>query len=713
MTTPHPPLRHLIVSREFPPAAYPPGGIGTYTGNIARLLATAGETVHVIGERWSGAPLEREVLCEGRLVIHRVGLEEPRTPRGGRMASSETELRLLGASGFPAQRFSWQAALLAERLIEQEHIDVIEGQDWEAPLYYLLLRRALGLGPARLPPCLVHVHSPTEFIYRHNEWAAGRPQYAPMVRLEEYCIGAADALLCPSRYLADQAAARYAIPAGRIRVIPYPTGDFPFIPRGAAAWNGGGIIYIGRLEPRKGLIEFVEAAVDVAQSNPSARFDFVGDDVRYRGSLSVRRYMETRIPGGLRERFRFHGVQHRAQLPRLLAKARAAVIPSRWENFPNTCIEAMCSGLPVIASPNGGMAELLEDGVTGWLAPSQAPDGLAIALRRALATAPQDCEAMGRAAALAIQGRCGNEVTTPRHVGLRVEVAQGGATRSVRLPDRLDRARRSPPPIEMKRRGLGVVVDALENERFEVALRSLQTQSVLPTAVMVLNHPTAGNSSPTETLSRAVRSLIQDHGVAAVALVPGTASLTPEFIAVCGTALERDAELGLVSGWLDDGGGGFLRPCPMFPYQWIEDDVGAVAVVRAEAFLQAGGLRSSLPVSYARWDLHNAVLACGWKAVSFPAVLARVETIPSLRGGTDSRSAALLHAIKERFPEELAADSARVAELEGAPDQEPELRVRDMLRMPVRTQIAIAADALRNPRRVLDWFRGRWDRRRR
>ena len=48
-----------------------------------------------------------------------------------------------------------------------------------------------------------------------------------------------------------------------------------------------------------------------------------------------------------------------------------------------SCVEAMAWGLPVIASPAGGMAEMLEDGGTGWIAASQSPPDLASALRRA------------------------------------------------------------------------------------------------------------------------------------------------------------------------------------------------------------------------------------------------------------------------------------------------------------------------------------------
>ena len=65
-------MRHLIICPEYPPAPMPPGGIGTYVRHISRLLAEAGETTHVIGPLWEGAPNRTEETCGGKLVIHRV-----------------------------------------------------------------------------------------------------------------------------------------------------------------------------------------------------------------------------------------------------------------------------------------------------------------------------------------------------------------------------------------------------------------------------------------------------------------------------------------------------------------------------------------------------------------------------------------------------------------------------------------------------------------
>ena len=120
-------MNHLIISREYPPAAYPAGGIGTYVANIARMLAERGETVHIIGQRWKGAPLSRESSHEGHLVIHRIGPEDPvESNRLDGKPSTAPEIGGLRRTEFPDQWFAWHAAFLIERLIDQEEIDVIE-----------------------------------------------------------------------------------------------------------------------------------------------------------------------------------------------------------------------------------------------------------------------------------------------------------------------------------------------------------------------------------------------------------------------------------------------------------------------------------------------------------------------------------------------------------------------------------------------------------
>src|SRR6185312_16302863 len=117
-------------------------------------------------------------------------------------------------------------------------------------------------------------------------------------------------------------------------------------------------------------------------------FDFIGSDTSLDGGpgRSVRDYLNGRIPRLLRRRFRFHGSMSREKLIGVLSKSPLAVVPSQWENLPYSCIEAMCTGLPVLVSPTGGMAELIADNESGWVAPETTPAGLASALRRFLDT---------------------------------------------------------------------------------------------------------------------------------------------------------------------------------------------------------------------------------------------------------------------------------------------------------------------------------------
>jgi len=443
-------MKHLIICREYPPA--PAGGIGTYVDHISRLLAESGETVHVIGQLWEGAEKETEEACNGNLIIHRIPFEDWTTlfrPRASSLIRSKTA-RDLFASDFPPQSFAWQAGLLAERLVEEEGVDVIEAQDYEAPLYHFQLRRAQGHGPKRCPPCFVHLHSPTEFIAWHNEWNPGLARSVTAKRLEDYSISAADGWLCPSRFFAQQAEARYGLPGASVAVIPYPLGDVSAIDRVGEVWSNGSVCYVGRLERRKGVVEWIEAAVAVAPRYPNARFEFVGANVLGANRILSEGLLDRLIPRHLRGRFVFHGAVNRTAIPRFLKRARIAAVPSRWDNFPNACVETMGSGLPVIASRQGGMVEMISDGRNGWLAETADKARLQEALKRALETPPAQIAAMGKNAAHSVQELCQNRSIIERHLTLRRRLVDQGAQRSLNPPSVPQEAQ--PPATEPSER---------------------------------------------------------------------------------------------------------------------------------------------------------------------------------------------------------------------------------------------------------------------
>jgi glycogen synthase len=632
-------MEHLIVCREYPPAPSPPGGIGTYVKHLANLLAEAGEIVHVIAQRWEGAPQKTSESHNGRLVIHRVSLDEAVAE-----AADADLLEGLASSDCPSQVFAWQTAKVAESLIRTEAIGVVEAPEWEAPLYYLQVRRALGLGPGKQPPCLVHLHSPSELIFRHNGWDVSLTDFAPLRRFEEYTVQAADALVCPSRYLAREARELFGVADLDIEVIPYPMGNTAVIERKPDVWQRNVFCYSGRLELRKGVVEWVDAAIEAANSHPDAIFEFIGGDTSLNGGAGawVSDHLKGRIPRRLLPRFRFHGSQSREMLLESLSRASVAVIPSRWENLPYSCIEAMSTGLPVLVSPNGGMAELVVDGKSGWIAGGASAPGLLSALRRALDTPADKRADMGHEAAQSVRRICGNESVLERHIELRTRLASKGSRRSRSVPASTDARSASP---STHRRGVGIVVTCLERpDLLPDCLASIRGQTVPADKIVVVMDErhrftceTTGIESfpiapcPVEAARKFGFSRLLDRApeLRCVVFVNENVRLQPQYVGTAESVFERQPQVGLMFSILAyEGSGNRLEALPSPDWSSAVRDRNAVPCVaaRPEAFLCEAFLSEvALAEPSAEW----------WAAVTYPDVL--VSAIPAGRGNGSGR----------------------------------------------------------------------------
>lgn len=655
-------MKHLIICREYPPA--PGGGIGTYAQHISQLLVQSGETVHVISQLWDGATRGTEEQQGGKLIIHRLPFDDRTAVLRSKphpLVRSK-EARALFRSDFSPQSFSWQAAVLAERLVKDEGIDLVEAQDYEAPLYYFQLRRALGFGPKRTPPCFVHLHSPTEFIVRHNEWDISLGRFATAKRLEDYTIAAADALLCPSRFFADQAEAHYGITEGSIEIIPYPVGEMVSVDRDRHIWWEGTIAYVGRLERRKGTLEWIKAAVAIAQECPAARFDFIGRNILGPNPIKSEEILDLLIPSELRGRFSFRGRVNRSEIAQLLRMARMAVIPSLWENFPNTCIEAMNSGLPVIATREGGMVEMVEDGVTGWLVQTPDQEGLHQALRRALETSARKIAEMGAAAAKRIRQICDNRKVVERHLSFRTRLVDEGAKRSLALPLNV-LAPHAPTSAIVRRlpksachQGLAVVVaPAKYGKLVEECFESILRQTHKPVTVVLVIDGSAeweenilraqregwqivreSDTNPMSARSAGIKAIMNSGlNPIGVAFLGGEEQLRPEFGNVCESVFHRCPDVAIISCWADylkPIDKLWIRPCPSFPYQWVANDTVRCAAFRTEALLEIGDFFRRNAAD-GHWDLCTFVLAKGWAGVTIPDVLVQYA---SRSGGAQS-----------------------------------------------------------------------------
>lgn len=694
-------MKHLFLCREYSPTAYPPGGIGTYVRHMTSLLARAGETVHVIAHRWDGAPDARQESVGGRLIVHRVALDEPILDKWAisQALGDQQVPRGLLASSFPSQAFSWQAALLAERLIESEGVEVIEAQEWEAPLYYFQLRRALNLGPARRPPCVVHLHSPSEQIFAANGWDTTVADYLPAVALEEYSITAADAILCPSRFLAEQALVRYRIDRSRVSVIPYPLGDAPHLDRSAHTWATGSICHVGRIELRKGVLEWADAVASIAVGHPDLDIEFVGGDTPLdaTGGSTVGDAVRARVPHRVRRQFRFHGSRARSGVIGVLSRACAAVVPSRWENFPYSCIESMCSGLPVIASPNGGMRDLVADGISGWIAADSTPAGLAGALRRALDTPAAERARMGAAAEETVRRVCANETILRRHLELKTRLAC--APRSGHVP--------SPAAAPRPLGGMGLIVSCpADGPRLDSCFAGIRAQTDPPAAVcLVCDGPRPdgaafgapedwrimqreGRSVDEAEIAAARLMASSDPSLAGLAFADSRVHLASEFLAVCRTVFAQDARLGIVSAWThetDPRDRVHIQPTPSVPYIWHDEEVAPFIAVRKTAFEEA--VAGDRPPAGARRKLFDGIMRSGWTALTYPAVLGSI--------------------VLDRQDPAARPSVARYSSMAQALQRLHMPLLRWLFTCPAGDRRAFVRQGLRNPARSARWLAGR------
>ncbi|MGI8800956.1 MAG: glycosyltransferase family 4 protein [Solirubrobacteraceae bacterium] len=139
-------------------------------------------------------------------------------------------------------------------------------------------------------------------------------------------------------------------------------------------WKPGSapvVAFVGRIEPRKAPLDLIAAAPAIRAAVPGARVVIVGADPFH----SDPGYVEAVRAAGEVEHYGW--VQDAAALMR---HVDVLVAPSRQEPFGTVLAEAMAVGTPVVATRVGGLAEVVEDGVTGRLVEPGRPDQIAAAV---------------------------------------------------------------------------------------------------------------------------------------------------------------------------------------------------------------------------------------------------------------------------------------------------------------------------------------------
>jgi glycosyltransferase involved in cell wall biosynthesis len=174
------------------------------------------------------------------------------------------------------------------------------------------------------------------------------------------------------------------------------------------------LVFIGRLEPEKGVEHLLDAWPRILQGAPGARLTVVGG-----GTLSDA--LRARAQAlGLAESVTFLSHVPRAELGRFYATATACVVPSIWsENSPLVAYECLTAGLPMIASRIGGIPELVEEGRAGFTFTPRSPEDLAEKALRLLGLSAET-----RAEMSASMRRRARDFQPPAHLEWITEVFQ-------------------------------------------------------------------------------------------------------------------------------------------------------------------------------------------------------------------------------------------------------------------------------------------------
>lgn len=138
------------------------------------------------------------------------------------------------------------------------------------------------------------------------------------------------------------------------------------------------LLYVGRIEPLKGVDTLIEALSIIQQADVCLTV-IGGDSSAYPGAedKEMARLQALREQHGLKELVAFLGQRSQDTLPYYYSAADAVVVPSHYESFGMVALEAMACGTPVVASQVGGLAFLVQDGVTGYTVPVDEPKTMA------------------------------------------------------------------------------------------------------------------------------------------------------------------------------------------------------------------------------------------------------------------------------------------------------------------------------------------------
>ncbi|CCH32324.1 glycosyltransferase [Actinosynnema sp. NPDC047251] len=353
-------MRIAMVSEHASPLAalgeVDAGGQNVHVAALSAALARLRHEVVVYTRRYAPDQPERVLSDDGYEVVHVPAGPPRRVPKDDLVPYLGDFARFLADDWAP------------------DPPDVVHGHFWMSGVVSLSAGRTVGI------PVVQTFHALGAVKRRHQ----GAADTSPPERLGvERAIGRdVDRVLATC---ADEVTelARMGVPRSRVSVVPCGVDQTLFTPAGfRPGTSRRRIVSIGRLVPRKGFGDLIEAL----RSVPDTDLVIAGgpEASLLRADSEAQRLLAHAERCGVRDRVSLVGRVSREEMPALLRSADVVACVPWYEPFGIVPLEAMACGVPVVATAVGGLTDTVVDGVTGVLVPPRDRRALVAALNSLL-----------------------------------------------------------------------------------------------------------------------------------------------------------------------------------------------------------------------------------------------------------------------------------------------------------------------------------------
>jgi len=342
-------MEYWLLTTEYPPLSG--GGIGTYCYYTARMLQKEGHNVTVFIYDLSLSEDSVSIIDEIRVV---------------RFVPRRTGThKFLGFNAY----ISYEYASIIKSFVEREGVpEIIESQEYHGIAYYLLQFKWLGYQYFKSLNVLITCHAPSFICLDYNHVPVYKfPDYWTG-QMEKASIRSADILIAPSKYFVEQAKNRMLWQNIKEHNVVNPIevdqeGNIPL-------YEQNRLICFGKLSPLKGTFELIEYFQRLWSQGFHYALEIVGgiDQIFHPEGATMGDIIKLKYGKYIADKFLIlHNQVSQEDAKQLMFKAHVVIVPSLFDNLPYTVLEAMSWGKVVLASTQGGQAEVIKHGENGFL----------------------------------------------------------------------------------------------------------------------------------------------------------------------------------------------------------------------------------------------------------------------------------------------------------------------------------------------------------